>query len=87
MTLGKARAPGLSSSWKLCKRLNFCRSQHPPEQSQGPGSLIEPHSSGKAPDQSLQNHRFGLGATFGDQEQQDKRANREGTLPPSKTAA
>ena len=87
VTLRKARAPGLGSPWKLRKTFNFCRSQDPPEQSQQPGSLQEPRSWGKAPDQSLQSHAFGLGAAFGDWEQREERASQEGKPPPSKIAA
>jgi len=65
---GKVRAPGLGSPWALCKAFNSCGSQHPPQRSQEQGSTKEPRSWGKAPEQSLQSHRFGLGATVGDQE-------------------
>lgn len=64
-TLGKARAPGLGSPWKLCKTFNFCRSQHPPEQSQEPGSPKEPRSWGKALDQSLQSQVWAGGYFWG----------------------
>lgn len=88
MTLGTlGKAPGLGSPWELCKTFHFCRSQHSPEQRQEPGSLKQPRSWGKAPGQSLQSHGFGLGANFGDQEQQEERASREGKPPPSKPAA
>lgn len=50
MALAMARASGFGSSWKLCKTSDFCRWQHPPEQSQEP--LNEPCSWEKAPDQS-----------------------------------